>query len=236
MPRPKISPRDSWLGIRVIWEPCQVDNIIGKCALFVFRKQRLPWLKLQKLLAVVANHQLLLYKLDIIPRRPLAVSDAFMVVRPQDFAADLISEWFEWPTAEAVYEGFTGMDACEVEPMRRLADYVLKQWHANPLPGWQPIHRGHMGVSFVRDLINNQSGEAACGEITAKALLLYNKPLAINEAMRDRDVIRRWGVHDMEPVRMFCLLDAEDIVQARLIMRYYRMYAWDYVLSQDLPF
>lgn len=236
MPKPKLRPRDSWLGTRVIWEPCQVDNIIGKCALFVFRKQRLPWLDLKKILAVVVNHQLLLYKLDALPVRNLAVADAFIVVRPQDFAAKLISEWFEWPAAEAVYEGFTGNDACEVEPMCRLADYVLKMWHANPLPGWQPIHRGYLGVSFVRDLVNNQTGEAACGEITANALLLYNKPLAQNEAMLDRDVIRRWRVHEMEPVRMCCLLDAEDIVLSRLVIRYYRMYAWDYVLSQDLPF
>lgn len=236
---PNIRPlrqRDSWLGTRLIWSPCHIDQIESKCVLFPFRQQRAPWIRQKKLLAVVCCHQLMLFKLDQIPQSPLTASDAILAVKPAEYALSAISEWAEWPAAEAIMEGLCE-DFCEFEPKRTMADYILKLWNADPLPGWTPVHRGHLGLSWVRDMTNNQTGKTICAEVASNAFVLYNKPLCENEAMRDQDILKSWRLHDMEPARLCIYLDAVDIVQARLMMRYGRMWLYQFCLSQEaLPF
>ncbi|MFZ2949567.1 MAG: hypothetical protein WA003_08790 [Desulfuromonadaceae bacterium] len=188
------------------------------------------------MLAVACCHQLLFFRNDRLPQKPLKLADAILSFKPAEHALSICAEWSEWPAAESLMEGLVG-DIGEFEPKQLMADHVLKCWNAAPLPGWTPVHRGCLGMSFVRNVVNNQTDKLITAEVTSNALYLYNKPLEQNEALKDQDVMKRWNLHDLEPARLCAYLDAEDIIQTRLMMRYNRMWLFQYFLSQEaLPF
>ncbi|MFZ2950733.1 MAG: hypothetical protein WA003_14755 [Desulfuromonadaceae bacterium] len=232
-----LGPRDSWLGTRRIWSPCRVDGTEAKGLLFRFRKARAPWLRQDKLLAVVCCHKLFFFRDEKLPKKPLRPADAILSFKPAENGVSICQEWSEWPESQALIEGLVGGELEEFEPRQPIADFVLKCFHAAPLPGWTPIHRGHLGLSFVRNVIYNQTGQEICAELTSSKLYLYNKPLPEAEALRDRDVMKSWDQHDLEPARLCAYLDAFDIVQCRLICRYAALWRYQYFLNQEsLPF
>jgi hypothetical protein len=229
----------TWIGITADWQPVKFrDHTQGKAALLPFRKQRLPWLSDQSRILVAIHgglQLLLLYKLDHMMSYELDVPAAFLKITARDLTLKILAEFLDWPMCEAAWSGFARQDLVETTSQSWLGDAALKCWNKKPLPDWTPVHRGALGLSFLRD-VKLKSGVHGCLELTAQALILYNGSLAENEALLDRKIRQRWTVTAMEFYALNAVLDDETSIMARLLMRRYRQWVFQHQLEYELPF
>jgi hypothetical protein len=223
----------SWLHTRVPWSPIKFDSgLEGRAALFPHRKQRLPWAPhLERLLVVICNHELGIYKYDTIPSHPLPYADAIFLTKV--VALTSLQEWFEWPCTEAIYDGQSaGEDIVEGLPTPCLTQALLKEWHKKSfVAGWWPTNRGAIGLSFLRNLQDGQR----CVEIRAQSrVLVYRGTLAQNEALYDHRIVKAFGLHAVDQMQGF--VSDPDYTSCRELLRRLRVFCWGYALEQDLPF
>ncbi len=229
-----------WLSIRALWQPVRFDNATsGRAALVTHRRERLPWHADQKSLLVAINDSdrlLLLYDSDQIPRTPLSINRAMLSLSSASYCLTQISEFFNWPPAEAICAEYTQSDLLEDLPSRLLADNIWNRWRNKPIAGWQPAHRGNLGVSFLRDVLDVRNNSICCVEVSASAVLLYAGPLLDNQALIEFRVIGRWDALELDVENMRDILALDDIILIRQLMRCYRFWAYEYALEIEKPF
>jgi hypothetical protein len=227
--------KTSWIGTSVVWTPASVDGLhSGKAALVELRRPRLPWYRGKYLLAVVANQKLMLFKGDRLPQDTLCSNDTLLTIGSSELTLKLLAEYFEWPDIQAVHDGYLKTDLAQsFEPQRWLRDGILQRFHKEPLPGWWPVHRGALGISFLRNVMEGTN----CAEITSTALNLYRGPIADNEALQENRIFKRFGVHEMEVNALHDVLpDVDEVVQVRLMMRKYLFWQYEFCQDHELPF
>lgn len=229
--------KTSWIGTRVDWRPLGFGQT-GRITLMPFRKERLPWYHEKYLIVAVVNTDLILVKtkivdLDRLPKR-INPTLAFMTLKQSDFILSWCAEFFDWPMAQALYEGYTLMPMMQSYSSQHwLHDAVLRTFHKHPVPGWTPVHRGVLGISFLRDTTDGEK----CIEITSDACILRQGPIEENEALREHKIITRWNIHEMDHDAMTARMgDPEDSIQSRLIMRKLQQAAYEWILQNEMPF
>jgi len=229
----------SWLGTKRDWKYIKFkDRATGRALLLPHRCKRLPWLPPQQthLLVAINDDQdlLLIYGTDRYPEEQLSVDSALVRLTPSNLCLSRICEFFRWPMSEAIYDEYSGgIDLADVDQKAKLADECLKQWNKAPVKGWCPVHRGIAGLSIMRNVITRDLKQS-CIEIQASAMNLYVGTIEENAALIDSRIKRHWGMHDMRAEKMKALLSESDLVDARMIMRRYRQ--WVYEFALQLPF
>jgi len=146
----------------------------------------------------------------------------------------MLDEWFAWPQSEAVYARVTSVDFVKTyNPQRLLHQGLLDVFHKNPVHGWTPVHRGALGISFVRDTLDG----TMCTEIRSDECVLYLGSFEENEALNEHNIVKVWSMDNMELDLMKSKLpDPEDFIQCRVMMRKLRMAAYDWLLNNEYPF
>lgn len=144
---------ENWLHTRINWQSvvCE-DGTQADVAVIPHRKARLPWARDINRLLVAINRDygtLGIYRQDRIPSSLLPLSGTMScLTRPNMLK---INEFFEWPAATAVYQGYTGQPLADGMMTLTLSDALSTSFRTEPQPGWQLCHRGAVGVSFLRD-------------------------------------------------------------------------------------
>lgn len=224
-----------WTGTQIAWEKVLVDGFYeGMAAVIQHRQPRLPLYQEKYLMAVVVNHKLMIFKITSSTGYSVSSADALLTVKAANVTLGILDEWFPWPPSEAVYARVTAVDFMkEYNPQRLLHQGILDSFHKKPLPGWWPVHRGTLGVSFVRNTLDR----SMCTEIRADECVLYRGPFEMNEELCERKVIKVWSIDKMDlEVMKPKLPDPEDIIQCRLMMRWQRKAAYDWLLNNEYPF
>jgi hypothetical protein len=221
----------SWLHTRAHWFHVRYDNeSTGKAAIFPHERSRLPLdPDLNRLLVVIADRELSVYKLDKVPTFPLLYDKPLLRMTIPNLTQ--IQEFWPWPHAEAIHASFTGTDCSESLPKPWLYRELINEFNLHPISkGWIPVNRGSLGLSYVRDLVDGER----CVEVQATRILLYKGPFHDNEALYDHRVTRIFGIHEIPKARV--LMQDNDFIEIRLLMRRMRIAIWDLVVLQDLPF
>ena len=231
----------SWLGTKARWQLVRFDdNTDGRAALIFFRRQRLPWVSDKKYLLAAINssdHSLRLYKMDTMPAEPLPAYSALLTLNSTSNLLTKLEQFFDWPMVEAVYSGYTRMDLTENIQANWIAEATMERWRVAPIAGWWPVHRGGLGLSFLRDAVDVRDNTSCCIEVTPTKIRIYQGPIAENEALADQRIIKLWNLHDLDVIRLHQILGPDDLVKVRQISRQWRYWLYQSVLEMEkLPF
>jgi len=230
----------SWIGIEANWASVKYkDGSMGYATDLLFRQQRLPWLKNQKKLVVGIHphsHMLHIYKLEYVPKDPLSPNDMLIIIKSTDAVLQAVSDYFDWPAAEAATRAFTGIDLANVIPKRQMATVLIREFNKKPIADWWPVHRGDDGVCFLRD-IQLQNKELCCLELRPDGVCVRSGQVRDNATLSADNVIQRFNIHQLE---VNTLLDAywtgEDLVQCRILARRLRNQIFNHIWREELPF
>jgi hypothetical protein len=228
-----MATKANWIGTQSIWNPQQfTSGIDGMSAIYNYRRKRLPWNKATHLKVAVQGQRLMIFRgPQPVPR--VNPKDALLVLEPQDLTLRQLSEYFNWPDIEAIHFGYTGIDLSSYNSPMWAADGILKIFHAEPMLGWWPIHRGALGVSFLRNVME----DSHCVEVNTECMRLYRGPIAENETLRDHRVTNRWSLEQMEVNAIQNVIpDVDEVVRCRLMMRRLRLALFTFNLANELPF
>lgn len=202
------------------------------------RKQRLPWYSgMNHLLAVVKydDRCLHIYKIDQMPTLPIDTRSALLAMSTSCFCLTILQEYLEWPLSEAAMSGYTLTDISESLSVHSLADEISRRWRIKPIPGWNLVHRGHLGVVFLLGIVD-KDGRPCSVELNHLGASLYRGPISENEALQDHRKIRQWGLHDLTVETLRQVMDTPHLVAVRQLMRQLRLWIFEFALKSEMPF
>lgn len=224
---------ENWLHTEINWQS-QVFDDGTQCdvAVLQHRKARLPWVRDLSRLLVALNREygtLGIYRTDKIPSVLPLSGMVTSLTRPNMLK---INEFFEWPQATAIYHGFTGMNLPDGMPTLTLSDALGTNFRVEPVAGWQPCHRGALGLSFLRDSADG----TYCIEATVDRVRIYRGPIEDNQGLDDHRVLKSFRINELVMPRLTKYVSRPDAVSIRLMERYIALWVFEESVAQDLPF
>ena len=228
-------PGASWLPIRTEWVP--LKSGLGRASLTIYRRDRLPWYRESYIMAAVLEADLLLLRTKLTKLQDIESvnpADAIIRLKPADLCAFRIDEFVPWPSGEAIYGGYSLTDVMTAfRPQHQLLHGLLRSFRNNPVPGWVPINRGALGLSYVYNCTNGLGSL----ELTANCLYYRSGTVLDNEGLYDRTIVRSWCIYDLNVDEISRQTgDREDAIQARMMARRMRSDAWHWIIRNELPF
>lgn len=227
----------SWLGNRIVWHPTNCAGEPGRATKVIYRRERLPWLTSEKMVAAFISHEDFTLKFYDTQRiDALAPSLCFFSTDRNELSLSAMAEFMEWPDSEAVYSEYTGLDLAEMNPSDLFTNQIFNRWSASKVPGWYLIDRGAAGISFVSEMADVSSGQKRAVELSDHWFAVYKDGLLKSSAFTAQDQIACLRFHQLEMDCLKRLMSTDDAISVRQIARMLRYWLYQEAVRYDLPF
>lgn len=228
-----------WLGIRHQWtnhlSPSRGEY---RATRVEYNKQRLPWLQSEKLVTAAIfeqGHTLELFD----TADPGAVSGLYSFWKSDRyiFTLNALAEFTRWPTTEALYFGFTGIDLPTNFRAVFDADGFVRKLKRYGLTGWYVIERGSSaGVSLVRELADVRDGSHRAVEVSCEGVAVYRYDLLRGSSMHEGDMIMHFQAMQLDMPRLRRFFSLESAISIRQAVRHYHLVMYELAVDYGLPF